>query len=111
AKPPYLVMEHVPGSTLREVIQNGPLSVEDAVTIAQQLLAALHHAHHHGLVHLDIRPENILVHAKAARKGYAGKGVIKLTDFGIGKAAVHELTGKGAQSCGDNCYMSPEQQQ
>src|SRR5207248_2843783 len=61
----------------------------DAVAILQQVLAGLSYAHKQNLVHRDIKPENILVHERAFREGFAAEGVIKVTDFGLGKAAAN----------------------
>jgi serine/threonine-protein kinase len=120
ADPPYLTMEYVPGSSLRPLIARKSLSTDDAVAVMRQVLSGLKHAHANGLVHRDIKPENILVNERAARDGYGAEGVVKVTDFGLGKAA----TTVGAQSivfsaslhspqakeiAGTLDYMAPEQ--
>ena len=99
---------------------NRSVNVMDAVAIMRQVLAGLKYAHSNGLVHRDIKPENILVHERAATDGFGTEGVIKVTDFGLGKAA----TTVGAQSivysaslnspqakeiAGSLDYMAPEQ--
>ena len=121
ADPPYLAMEYVPGSSLRPLIQGRKLSVSDAVAVMWQVLAALAHAHSMGIVHRDIKPENILVHERALRDGFSSEGVVKLTDFGLGR--VEQLTsnsielstslsGEDAQHVvGTLAYMAPEQQE
>ncbi|HEV2292636.1 MAG TPA: serine/threonine-protein kinase [Tepidisphaeraceae bacterium] len=83
----YLVTEYVPGSSLRPLIAGKSLAPADAVAVMQQVLAGLKHAHANGIVHRDVKPENILVHERAAREGYATEGVVKVTDFGLGRAA------------------------
>jgi serine/threonine-protein kinase len=113
-------MEYVPGSSLRPLIQKRALSVEDSVCVMRQVLAGLKYAHGNGVVHRDIKPENILVHERARSDGYGTEGVVKVTDFGLGKAA----TTVGAQSivysaslnspqaqeiAGTLDYMAPEQ--
>src|SRR3712207_1033363 len=77
AEPPYLTMEYVPGTSLRPLIQSRTLSIADAVSVMKQVLAGLGHAHGQGLVHRDVKPENILVHERAARDGYGSEGVVK----------------------------------
>ena len=120
ADPAYLTMEYVPGTSLRPLVTGRLVKVGDAVSIMQQVLAGLKYAHANGLVHRDIKPENILVHERAKTDGYDAEGVIKVTDFGLGRAA----TMAGAQSivysaslnspaakeiAGTLDYMAPEQ--
>src|SRR5699024_9523140 len=58
----YMVMEYVEGPTLKEyIMENGPLQVDKAIEIMKQLTDAIAHAHANGLVHRDIKPQNILV--------------------------------------------------
>lgn len=87
ADPAYLVTEYVPGTSLRPIIAAKSLTPTDAVAVMQQVLAGLKYAHGKGIVHRDVKPENVLVHERAAREGYATEGVIKVTDFGLGRAA------------------------
>jgi DUF4097 and DUF4098 domain-containing protein YvlB/predicted Ser/Thr protein kinase len=101
---PYLLMEFVDGSNLREVERAGRLSPEQAVAIVPQICEALQFAHNEGVVHRDIKPENILMDKK---------GRVKIADFGIAKivgmpAGQASLT--GAQDImGTPHYMAPEQ--
>jgi serine/threonine protein kinase len=85
--PPYLMTEYVPGTSLRPLIAGRKLTVDDAVAVMRQVLAGLKHAHANGVVHRDIKPENILIHERAAAEGYATEGVVKVTDFGLGRAS------------------------
>src|SRR5581483_7171717 len=62
ADPPYLVMEYVPGTSLRPLIQNKSLSIADSVAVMKQVLAGLSYAHSQGLINRDVKPENVLVH-------------------------------------------------
>src|SRR5690625_1067086 len=58
----YMVMEYVAGLTLKEyIVENGPLAVDEAIGIMKQLTDAIAHAHANGLIHRDIKPQNILV--------------------------------------------------
>ena len=120
ADPPYLTMEYVPGTSLRPLIRERAITTIDAVSILRQVLAGLKYAHSQGLVHRDIKPENILVHQRAKTDGYHAEGVVKVTDFGLGKAAKAvetqsivysaSLNSKQARDiAGSLDYMAPEQ--
>src|SRR4029079_17653617 len=62
ADPPYLTMEYVPGTSLRTLISRGKLEAKDAIAIMKSVLAGLSHAHAKGVIHRDVKPENILIH-------------------------------------------------
>jgi serine/threonine protein kinase len=85
--PPYLTMEYVPGTSLRPLIKDRKINPAEAIAILRQVLAGLKYAHERGLIHRDLKPENILVHERALRDGFGVEGVIKIADFGLGKAA------------------------
>ena len=71
----YIVMEYVEGMTLKQYIQkNDPIPIEKALDIMKQITAAISHAHHNGIIHRDIKPQNILID---------NEGNVKITDFGI----------------------------
>jgi serine/threonine-protein kinase len=134
ADPPYLVMEYVPGVNLREVIERrgteklrarmAPsarhvLPMESIVQIVRQMLLGLAHAHERGLVHCDMKPENVLVHRAALEEGFEAPGTVRLTDFGLGTRAP-EASGsilisaemeRGAAIAGTLDYMAPEARQ
>src|ERR1051325_1821131 len=74
ADPAYLMMEYVPGTSLRPLIAARKLSVADVVAIMRQVLAGLAYAHANNIVHRDIKPENILIHERARTEGYGGAG-------------------------------------
>src|SRR3954449_41569 len=88
ADPAYLTMEYVPGSSLRPLIANRKLSIDQSIAVMRQVLAGLDYAHEHNVVHRDVKPENILIHERSAKDGYGAEGVVKVTDFGLGRAAV-----------------------
>ena len=97
----YLVMEYVQGKTLKAVIQErGKLSAPLACQIAIRILSALEHAHRNGIVHRDIKPQNILVH---------DDGHIKVADFGIARIADSATLTRGDNVMGSVHYFSPEQ--
>ncbi len=117
ADPPYLVMEYIPGTSLRPLIESRNLSITDAVAVLRQILSALQHAHAHGILHRDLKPENILIHEDAAKIGLSAPGMVKLTDFGLGKAAVSAQSiemsiaadaSAAAELVGTQSYMAPE---
>ena len=97
----YIVMEFVEGESLKELIRReGPLSVGQTVDIGSQILAALSYAHQKGLVHRDVKPQNILV---------GGDGQIKVADFGIARAADDPQHTAAGVVLATAQYCSPEQ--
>lgn len=96
-KTPFLVMEYVPGSTLRELIDE--LSIEETLRIADDVLEAIDYAHSKGIVHRDIKPSNILVSPDLHAK---------ILDFGIAHIMGAELT-DAPEVLGSPSYMAPEQ--
>ena len=97
----YIVMEYVPGETLKECIKRqGRLPADVAVEYAVQIASALKHAHDNQIVHCDIKPHNILIHRD---------GTAKVTDFGIARAVSSQTTTQVAGVLGSVHYLSPEQ--
>lgn len=98
----FLVMEYVAGSTLREVLRDrGKLTPAEAVAVMDYVLAALGAAHTAGLVHRDVKPENVLI---------TPDGRVKVADFGLARAiAGTTLTGDDGMLLGTASYVSPEQ--
>ncbi|MBQ2953896.1 MAG: Stk1 family PASTA domain-containing Ser/Thr kinase [Clostridia bacterium] len=99
----YLIMEYVSGKTLKEVIaEKGRIPAATAVQIAIRILSALQHAHQNGIIHRDIKPQNILLNAD---------GHVKVADFGIARMANSSTLTKGDSVMGSVHYFSPEQAQ
>lgn len=97
----YIVMEYVEGITLKEYIeQQGKLSSREAVFFVIQVLRALQHAHDKGIVHRDIKPQNIML---------LENGAIKVTDFGIARFSGSETKTLNDSTIGSVHYISPEQ--
>lgn len=97
----YIVMEYVEGITLKEYIQQqGVINHREAVFFVMQILRALQHAHDKGIVHRDIKPQNILL---------LENGAIKVTDFGIARFSASETRTMTDSTIGSVHYISPEQ--
>lgn len=98
----YLVMEYVPGHTLRDTItKEAPMSPERALALLDPVLSALASAHRAGLIHRDVKPENVLI---------ADDGRIKVADFGLAKAVSAETqhTATNGVLIGTVSYLAPE---
>ncbi|WP_433386671.1 Stk1 family PASTA domain-containing Ser/Thr kinase [Micromonospora sp. KLBMP9576] len=108
---PYLVMEYVRGRTLRDVLaERRRLSPDEALAIAEQMLAAIAAAHRAGLVHRDVKPENVLV-AEAPTGGAANlvDSVVKVADFGLARAVEASADDEnGGQLMATVAYVAPE---
>lgn len=97
----YIVMEYIEGQTLKEFINsNGPLTPERALPIMQQLVSAISNAHYNGIIHRDIKPQNILMDRD---------GNVKITDFGIAMALSATVHTRTNSVLGTVHYLSPEQ--
>ena len=96
----YIAMEYVEGASLNDLIERG-LSVSEALEIVRQVLRGARYAHAQGIVHRDLKPQNVLVDAE---------GRARVTDFGIARAGVSEITQTGSV-LGTAQYLSPEQAQ
>jgi serine/threonine protein kinase len=103
----YIVLEFLPGETLKDRLayfnRNGQLmSLQEAITIIDQICSAASYAHKMGVIHRDIKPANVII---------STQGEAVLTDFGIAKiVAAEQFTGSGTLS-GTAAYISPEQAQ
>lgn len=99
----FIVMEVIGGRNLKELIRaQGPLPVDRAFSIGQAIASALAFAHQRGLIHRDIKPQNILV---------ASDGSVKVTDFGIARSASASQMTRTGMVMGTAHYISPEQAQ
>ena len=101
-EPPYIVMELVKGTLLKDIIAAGPVPVEDAVRYVDGILEALDYSHRAGVVHRDSKPGNVMV---------TDKGQVKVMDFGIARAVSDSSStvAETTQIIGTAAYFSPEQ--
>ena len=79
---PYLVMEHLEGSTLAEYCRGSPLSLERALPVFESIAGAIDHAHERGVLHLDLKPGNVFIDTREH-----DSGVVKILDFGLARLA------------------------
>jgi serine/threonine-protein kinase len=97
----YIVMEYIAGASLKELITSqAPLPNHKAINIAVQILSGLEYAHRNGLIHRDIKPQNVLI---------GPDGIAKVTDFGIAKSVSDLGLTEAGLALGTAHYFSPEQ--
>lgn len=101
----YLVSELVMGRTLATLMAEGLLSDRDLARIGVALCDALAHAHAQGVVHRDVKPQNVIVPDRPE----AGAGIVKLTDFGVARLAGADPLTRTGDVVGTLAYMAPEQ--
>jgi serine/threonine protein kinase len=98
---PYIVLEHVEGETLKELIRrDGPLEIPTVLAYAVEIARALDAAHDRGIVHRDVKPQNVLL---------SSEGGAKITDFGIARTLSEEGLTIDGRVLGTTDYVSPEQ--
>lgn len=96
----YIVMEYVAGKTLKQVIkERGPLLIDEAIDIMKQLTSAVAEAHSRGIIHRDIKPQNVIVKAD---------GSVKILDFGIAMAKGSVQLTQANNVMGSVHYLAPE---
>jgi serine/threonine-protein kinase len=96
----YIVMEYIFGATLKRYFEGRELDMAQAVDFAIQILTALRHAHSRGIIHRDIKPQNIMI---------LEKHIIKVMDFGIARIFNGETKTMSDETIGSVHYISPEQ--
>ena len=98
---PYLVMKYIEGQTLKKVLSNGPMPLNEIIRVMDDMAGALTYAHQHGVLHRDIKPSNIVID---------NKGVPFLTDFGLARVTKAGASTLSADMIlGTPQYISPEQ--
>ncbi|MFQ5708005.1 MAG: serine/threonine protein kinase [bacterium] len=98
----FIAMEYIEGGDLKSIIDDRPLTIEDALDYAIQIAEGLQASHKKEIIHRDIKPANILV---------TEDGVVKIVDFGLAKLAGRTMLTKEGTTLGTVAYMSPEQTQ
>lgn len=96
----YIAMEYIEGRSLKELVDAGPLKMKSVVKIASQTALGLQAAQERGVIHRDIKSNNIMV---------TDKGVVKIMDFGLAKLSGSSMLTKQGTTLGTAAYMSPEQ--
>ena len=97
----YIVMELIEGITLKEYLaRRGPLSWQEVTFFSMQIAKALDHAHSRGIIHRDIKPQNIML---------LRDGTVKVADFGIARHMAQQKTDNISEAIGSVHYVSPEQ--
>ena len=105
---PYLVMEYVRGHTLRALLSDRRrLGAQESLAILEQMLAAIGAAHRAGLVHRDVKPENVLV-SEAPSGGSLVDAVVKVADFGLARAVEASVEDPDGQLMATAAYVAPE---
>src|SRR4051812_19858899 len=115
----HLVMELIPGQSLRQRIERGALPQTDAIDIARQVCDALEYAHGRGVIHRDIKPENILLEDRGGSGAGGGSASgpvrVRVADFGLAKLVQRRPTDFSMTApnrlMGTPDYMAPEQRQ
>jgi serine/threonine-protein kinase len=101
---PYLVMDYIPGTNLRDILDEGPLEIPRAAALLEQVLAGLGHAHELGIFHRDIKPGNVMV---TERSGLGEQ--VRILDFGLARLREASSGLTAGMVIGTPAYMAPEQ--
>jgi len=96
----FIAMAYYEGETLQEVIDKGPMKIDEALTITNKIAEGLNEAHSKGIIHRDIKPSNIML---------TDRGQIKIMDFGLAKSIAGSMVTKAGTTLGTIGFMSPEQ--
>ncbi|HWG22822.1 Stk1 family PASTA domain-containing Ser/Thr kinase [Actinospica sp.] len=111
----YLAMEYVPGSTLRQVLgRRGRLTPRQALQVLDAMLAGLGAAHRAGIVHRDVKPENVLINDAVLAQSHSYAAALKVTDFGLARSVAGSADGTlggslpGGGLIGTASYLAPE---
>jgi serine/threonine-protein kinase len=96
----FIVFEYVEGQTLKDVVDAGPLDVEQALEVTISIARGLGFAHEHGIIHRDVKPQNVLLDAQ---------GEPKVTDFGIARSVDVSGVTESGTVLGTSNYIAPEQ--
>jgi serine/threonine-protein kinase len=103
ADSPFIVMEFVTGTTLRALIDQGPVAPSRALPLVRQMLAGLAHAHEKGIIHRDVKPANVMLAQMTGTGDH-----VRLLDFGLAKLRDADAS-HSSLVVGTPSYMSPEQ--
>jgi tetratricopeptide (TPR) repeat protein/tRNA A-37 threonylcarbamoyl transferase component Bud32 len=95
----FIAMELITGGSLRGRLAGGPLPVAEALAVVRDVAAALAHAHRRGIVHRDVKPENLM---------FDGEGAVKVMDFGLARALQASRLTMTGSTLGTAAYMAPE---
>jgi eukaryotic-like serine/threonine-protein kinase len=101
---PYFVMDYVTGRPLGKLIEEGPIPIRRALHITRQLLAGLAHAHSQGIVHRDIKPDNLILDEALGTRDH-----LRILDFGLAKLRDFGVDLTSGLAIGTPSYMAPEQ--
>ena len=101
----FLVLEFLPGGTLRSrmngyLVKGAPFPIREAAGLAIQMAEGLEHAHRHGIVHRDMKPDNVM---------FTAEGLLRITDFGLARLAESSGLTRDGTTVGTAAYMAPEQ--
>ena len=96
----FIAMEYIEGEGLQNKIREGPLPIDNLLSLAIQISEGLYEAHRKGIIHRDIKPGNIML---------TSRGQVKILDFGLARLGAHSKLTKTDTTLGTTAYMSPEQ--